>query len=49
VTSSNTRVDGSGTAVTTESTLRTLVKGQSTTLQAYYDKVFGSIVYQRIA
>jgi hypothetical protein len=43
---SNSRVDGSGTTVTTEATLRTLRLGASTTINAYYDKAFGTIVYQ---
>jgi hypothetical protein len=43
---SNSRVDGTGTTVTTEATLRTLKLGASTTINAYYDKAFGTIVYQ---
>jgi hypothetical protein len=43
---SNSRVDGSGTSVTTEATLRTLTLGASTTINAFYDKAFGTIAYQ---
>ena len=43
---SNSQVSGAGTTVTTEATLRTLTLGASTTINAYYDKVFGTIAYQ---
>jgi len=43
---SNSRVVGTGTTVTTEATLRTLKLGASTTINAYYDRAFGTIVYQ---
>jgi hypothetical protein len=43
---SNSRVSGTGTSVTTEATLRTLKLGASTTINAYYDKAFGTIAYQ---
>ena len=43
---SNSRVEGTGTAVTTEATLRTLKLGASTAINAYYDKAFSTIVYQ---
>jgi hypothetical protein len=46
ISASNSRVDGAGTAVTTEATLRTLKLGASTTINAYYDKAFSTIVYQ---
>ena len=43
---SNSRVEGAGTAVTTEATLRTLTLGASTTINAYYDKAFGTVMYR---
>ena len=43
---STARTDGIGTAVTTEATLHTLDNGASSTLNAYYDRAFGTIVYQ---
>ena len=43
---SNSRVEGAGTAITTEATLRTLKLGASSTISAYYDKAFSTIVYQ---
>lgn len=46
ISASNSRVDGAGTAVTTEATLRTLRLGASSTINAYYDKAFSTIVYQ---
>jgi hypothetical protein len=46
ISASNSRVDGAGTAVTTEATLRTLRLGGSSTIHAYYDKAFSTIVYQ---
>jgi hypothetical protein len=46
ISASNSRVEGSGTAVTTEATLRTLTLGASTTINAYYDKAFNTILYQ---
>jgi hypothetical protein len=46
IAASNSRVDGAGTAVTTEATLRTLRLGASSTINAYYDKAFSTIVYQ---
>jgi hypothetical protein len=46
VAATNSRVEGSGTSVTTEATLRTLRLGASSTIRAYYDKAFSTIVYQ---
>jgi hypothetical protein len=46
ISASNSRVEGAGTAVTTQATLRTLRLGASSTIRAYYDKVFSTIVYQ---
>jgi hypothetical protein len=46
ISASNSRIEGTGTSVTTEATLRTLTLGASTTINAYYDKAFGTVVYQ---
>jgi hypothetical protein len=43
---SSARTDGVGLAVTTEATLRTLRLGASTTIRVYYDRAFGTVVYQ---
>ena len=46
ISASNSRVEGSGTAVTTEATLRTLRLGASSTINVFYDKAFSTVVYQ---
>ena len=46
ISASSSRLEGTGTSVTTEATLRTLTLGASTTINAYYDKAFGTVVYQ---
>jgi hypothetical protein len=46
IAASSGRVDGVGTAITTEATLRTLRLGMSTTLNVYYDRAFSTVVYQ---